>query len=87
MAPRARKKPRSNWKAFGGKSKACFREKLNSPATITQPTVSNTTASITTDRRPTDLMSRYSSAVTPTQTRAAMTLCWVGDMDSQKNPR
>ena len=69
---------RLNVNASGGKSNACAGEKANRPATITQPTVTNTTTSITTARRPISSMFRHSNAVDRTHTAAAIRLCCSG---------
>ena len=74
-------------RASGGKSNACAGEKLKRPATITQPMVTITPASITTARRPMPSMFRHSSVVEMTHTAAAIRLCCSGVIDTQKNCR
>jgi hypothetical protein len=57
-APMRVTRSRSATKADAGKLNASAAEKCHSPATTTQPTVTPTTTSIITERRPTSRMLR-----------------------------
>ena len=61
-------------------TKGCAGENVNSPATMTHPTVTSTTPSMTTARRPMSSMLRHSSAVEATHTAAAIRWCVSGGM-------
>ena len=86
-APMLNIRLRSKVSASGGKSNACAGENMNSPDTITQPTVMSTTTSMTTARRPMSSMLRQSRAVAATQTDAAIRWCATGDMPVHTNCR
>ena len=82
--PNPIKNPLESENAWGGKSNTIPISIRNSPDTITHRMLLSTTSMNTKDNRPTDLMSRYSSAVMASTTPTAISFVTSGDNEGAK---